>query len=214
MESLVHQSFEDVLRKELGFLLIKPDSVQLGIAEELLQYSAQRIQAVGIGVLNGVYIIQIQESDIDEMYATVKEGVGGLLKKYLTEDISVLATFLGNSTDDVWEFLHHLRGKRLMDRTAEELDSSPVLQYGLIDIIPVPSTRKAYAKAMEKLKLRINDPSIPFDDDEYRVYCRNLVHVPDNLREVHALLNMLTPAQIMENLPVSVYKAIKAELEG
>ena len=49
------------------------------------------------------------------------------------------------------------------------------------------------------------------DNEEFKVYCRNLIHSPDDLQETLGLLNLLGEGQLKENLSpklLSMYKEI------
>lgn len=209
--------YESYLRRNLGMILIKPDSVKLGIAENVIDFAISKVQESGIGEINGVYIVQINKQDIAEIYSTVKAGVGEVLKNYMTEDLSVLLTFKGNGNDDIWDFLHSIRGKRLMDRTPEELDSGMAMKNGIRDWIPLPSTRNKYKSSFETLKERYRrgDKSniINFSDADYSIYCQNLVHVPDDLREIVALLQLLNQDEIIQNISKTKLEKIKETIK-
>lgn len=208
MERLTSENHEQFLRTNLGLFLVKPDAIKLGIAEEIINYAIEQVHDNQKGEINGIYIVQLGKDDVPKVYSTVKREIGEVLIDYLTEDVSVLVTFKGNKKDDLWEFLRNMRGKRLMDRTEEELDNSGGIQTGIRDILPVPSTRQLYRNAFEKLKLRRKDSTIPFTDEEYRVYCRNLVHAPDDLREGCALLKLINQEELEQNLTISEYQAM------
>jgi nucleoside diphosphate kinase len=213
MERNNPQGCENYLKTKLGLLLIKPDAVQLGIVEEIIDFVTHEAHFSKTAQLNGVYIINLQKPDIPLIYASVQTGVGEILKEYMTENICVLVTFKGNKRVDLWKFLHDIRGKRLMDRTPEELQQGISKINGIRDWIPLPSTRKSYENAFQKLEKRFiagdKSKDIPFTDEEYRIYCRNLVHVPDNLQEVFALLQLLERREIEENLTIEEFKTIK-----
>ncbi len=49
-------------------------------------------------------------------------------------------------------------------------------------------------------------------NEERKAYCRNLVHVPDNLREICVLLSLLSEKEIEQNLPIEQYHKIQNSL--
>lgn len=203
--SLENGEYEREFRTRLGIMVIKPDAVQLGIGEELIYYITTKLYESNAGVLNGAYIVQINRDYIPSLYPNLGREVGEIVRDYLSEDISIIATFKGNRSQDIWGELHQMKGTRLMDRSEEQLNQPMGIKTGIRDIIPVPSTRNRFQEAFEKLKLRIIDKTIPFTDPEYKVYCRNLIHTPDDLREGIALLNILDRDQIKENIPLSEF---------
>lgn len=191
MEYLKNDS-EEFLRRNTGLVFIKPDAVQLGVAEEIIDYIATRVYVEGMGILDKVCIIQLKSEDVLAIYPEITDRAVETVTDYLTEDVSILVTFKGNQKDDIWQFLEDLRGKRLLDRTFEELENAGGIKTGVRDIIPIAGTRDLYKGVFDKLKLRQLGKEPSFTDGEFKIYCRNLIHIPDRVTEAVALLKLLT----------------------
>jgi len=102
--------------------------------------------------------------------------------------------------------------KRVVERTDDELDNIQGIGTGIRDMIPIPGTRQRYKPVFEKLKESHNNPDVVFTEEEFRIYCRNLIHIPDNLQETCALLGLLNEQELKENLDEQAYQTICSSL--
>jgi hypothetical protein len=213
MEKLNLERYEAYLRTTLGLLLIKPDALALGVEDYIIHYVDESLRNEKAGSLNGVYIIQIKDKDVRNIYATVKRPLSPVLKAYLTEDVSVLVTFKGDGKKDIWQKVSQLKGKRLLDRSENELDNGMGWLKGIRNAIPIPGTRELYVPVFERVKQIQKDPKVRFTEEEYNQFSRNLVHTPDDLVEAFALLSLLNKNDIDDNLPLGEFDQIKTLLQ-
>jgi hypothetical protein len=204
--------FDSEISRRLGILFIKTDAVDLGITEEIIAYAAERVEKQGVGKLNGVYLLETLPCELIPMlYPKLSPDGYEIVADYLCEGNCVMATFKGNGSTDMRQLMNQIKGRRMRDWTLEELNGKMGLNDSVRGMLPVPGTTDKYADAMVKLKAQKTNPALRFTDEEFRVYCRNLIHSPDDLQETIGLLNLLSKVQLRENLSpklLSMYKEI------
>lgn len=198
------------LTHKTGVILIKPDAVELGIAEDIIDYANERVEAQRAGSLEGVYLIdRIGCKDIPSLYPNLSPDGYGMVENYLCTGSSVMAVFRGTGHVNMRELMLDIKGKRMRDWTLEELEGKMGMKDSIRGMLPVPGTISEYADAVAKLKAQKSDPSLRFTDEEFKVYCKNLIHSPDDLYETVGVLSLLSKDQLRESLSPKGYLIYK-----
>ncbi|MGA7733635.1 MAG: hypothetical protein WCD37_20425 [Chloroflexia bacterium] len=190
------------LLAQTGALLIKPDAVELGIAEELIYEAQSRLLKENIE-LTGVAILTVPDDAGHKLYPSMNsDKLTYVMREYLTQGESVIAIFVGGQSTNVTERLVEIRGKQLFNYSVEELMAMPYgLQDSLRGIIPVPGTGEHYRPIIQRLisdRLGLTRPLTKRQD--YSAGYRNLVHAPRDPMELCGLLSIAPPDLLREAL--------------
>lgn len=183
------------LSERIGVVVFKPDAVRLGIVEELIAHIAEKGQKNNVATINTVSILRLKPQQVESIYSSVLDRVGPEFHKYMLSGPIVVLTLTGNGKDNVLEFLLQIKGKRFKDRSIIQFSSNS-LETGIRDLVPVPGTRKRYAKIFKKVMTGDRH----FSNREYAIYCQNLIHTPDNEAELIAILELLPQLEKLQNL--------------
>lgn len=197
------------LSKHVAAMLIKPDAVDLDITEFLIEHVAGLMKQRCNAELEGVHVIEsLKEQDIAILYPSLDRDGIEIVRSYLSSGLSVLVTFRGDGTKDLWSGLKQIKGPRMIDWDEEELSGSLGINNFVRAMIPVPGTLGEYEPVLEKIRLKKSDPSARFTDKEFRVYCRNLIHTPDNRQELLGLLSLLDKTSLRTTLGSDIVEAL------
>lgn len=211
METLNTSLVESELRQRIGFVLIKPDAIELGIDDFVINYLQSSLQAHA--ELNGIYVVKVKQENVKGIYSAAKMYESAAVINYVTSGNSIVATFSGNGLVDLWATLKNMKGKKLIDRTDEELEGSMGWRKGIRNAIPIPSTKTDYKPVFEKIKEYKLEATNYFTRTEFDTFVKNLVHTPDNLMEFYSLVKLLKPKEISYELsPFNIFR-IKQELQ-
>lgn len=189
------------LQTKLGAMLIKPDAVNLGVAEPIIAHVSKKLYEEQIGTISGVYLIDgIPISMVPILYPSLPVDGCETVSQYLSDGMCVLAFFEGSGNVDMWAEMTKLKGRRMNDWSIEELGGAVGLNNFIRAMLPVPGTRDKYFPVIDKIILKKRDKSARFTDAEFQIYCRNLVHTPDNIDEFCGLLELISDEQKRELL--------------
>jgi hypothetical protein len=210
-------TLEDIFDRELamkaGFLLIKPDAVQLGVAEYIIDYAAQRVEKEKAGKLSGVYILNpLRTEQVPLLYPQMTSDTFPRVANYLGEENSVMAVFKGNGLVDMRMLMLKIRGRGMHNWSMEELNGSIGLEDSVRGMLPVPGTTNLYFDVINKLKAKKCDSTLKLTSDELIIFCRNLVHSPGDYEETLGILGLLNITQLKENIPsklLTFYREIR-----
>ncbi len=202
---------ENELRTKVGLVLIKPDAIELGIEEFLVDYLQTKLQ--NEAELNGGYFVSIKQEDLNGIYSAAKMYTSQAVVNYITSGTSILISFRGFGKTDIWARLNQLKGKKLINRNGEELDGPISWERGVRNAIPIPSTKKEYLPVFDKIKKYGEEATVHFTDFEFGTYVKNLLHTPDNLMEFYSLLKLLKPDEISNEITNQQLHKIKQSLQ-
>ena len=209
VEALIPSKYGKLLQEEFihkfGVVLIKPDAVELGVDDYIIGRFTQELYEGGIGVLQGVYEVNVKKIDIPLIYPSMSKEDYLAVESYLTEGPSVLFTYTGSGRFNLQDRINNIKGKRLGDSSLEELDGKNGFGNSIRGMLPVPGTIKQFEPVVRRIKLKKNDPSIRFSDAEYHIYSKNLVHSPNDYLETFGLLCLLSAQQLREVLSSKQY---------
>lgn len=176
--------------ENIGACLVKPDAVELGVAEYILAHIAHALAIKKAGEMTLVSVIdKLPFEKVPALYPKLDADGYEIVRDYLCAGTCVLAFYKGNG---VGKELLAMKGKRMGDWSLDELDGSIGWKEGIRCAMPLPGTTKEYQPIVERIRARrLGQPS-RFTDDEFRVYCRNLIHTPDDDQELLGLLSLLS----------------------
>jgi nucleoside diphosphate kinase len=186
------QGFSDI-RIKLGFIMFKPDAVAQDLIEYLVEHTRQEMLKHAVGDLYGVHIVKIDRNQAPEVYPDLDMEGNETVYQYISSDNSVLVSIAGFGKKDVWAELKALKGRRLSDWTENELREGVGLQQFIRGMIPTVGNRDKFKPIIDKLLAKKQDSRIKFTQDEFDLYCQNLVHTPDTMNEFIALRNLIPP---------------------
>lgn len=172
-----------------GMLMIKPDAVSLGIAEDLIEYTRVRMLTEASAVLTGVFFVEsINREDLSYMYPDVRGNKLDLSMHNFNLGPSVILTFNGMRDDiDLWRQAYLIRGKTMRHQTQTGLRDS------IRGILPIAGVPGDYRIMTEKYK----KPGPMTDEDELIMHF-NLAHSPDNVQEVAGLLRLISDTELVQ----------------
>lgn len=190
----------ETLQKHVGLMLIKPDAINLGIGEDIINHVTQIMYPNAN--LTGVYIIDnITVEQIPIIYPELPSDGYEIVYEYLTSGPCILFGFTSdNEESNLLNTMKKIKGPRLIDWRDEYFEYRPGITSFIRATIPVPGTEMLYKRVIEKILLKRNDPTIRFTDDEFKIYCQNLVHSPDNFKEMFGLLSLVSENEKKEML--------------
>lgn len=182
-EHIFDETSESILRERLGIALIKPDAVELGIAEYIIDFLNYKMITLAEAELSGVFIISDLDYEIvrkiypkspEHKISTVFEQFRG------HEGLIIIYKGYGHK-QDLWKLLRELRGESLFYRTEVGIERG-----GIRGIIPVPSTGDNFRVIQNKL-----NRGEELTRDELRTYHANLMHTPENFDEFLGLASLI-----------------------
>lgn len=183
-----------------GAVLFKPDAVEGCVVEELSAYIAQRLYGENVGSIHTVHFLNVHSESVTLIYPDLPSDAIPGVTSFLTEGTSILTTFIGNGSRDITAYLNRLKGRQMLEWTTEELNTGKGLKDSLRGVILRPGTRIDYQPVINKIIQKKSDRRLRFTDDEYGIYIRNLVHVPDSSEEMYGLLSALSEDELEETL--------------
>ncbi len=173
----------------LGFALIKPDAIELGIAESIIHRLISETEQYPHISLEGVDIIEgVGEEQLAKIYPELDAGYYTAYVDYFRDNRTILLTFKGTpqNTVDINQVLKNAKGK---------IGRGQGWQDGVRAVIPIPSTRKDFDVISEKLRT-----GAVLTPEDYNFLCKNLLHTPETDQEVLGLLELLDPDKAKEYL--------------
>lgn len=199
-------SMSQSLAAQIGVLLVKPDAVEYGIAEELIYAAQSRLIEDNIE-LTGVAALTIPGDVGRKLYPTLHpDNLVYLMENYLTKGVSVIAVFCGDGAVNATNRLRQIEGKPIWNYSARELVTMPFgLQDSLRGIIPVPGTGESYRRGILRLLHDRLGLTTTYEDwDDYGAVNQSLVHVAEDAREVCGLLSIL-PLDVLRDALGDLY---------
>ncbi len=209
VEASISNKDNELLEEEFvhrfGVVLIKPDAIALGVDEFIIGRLTQELYESKTGILQGVYEVGVKKMDIPYIYPSIPKEDYAVIEDYLSEGSSILLTYRGSGRSNLQDRINEIKGKRLGDWSIEELEGANGFGNSIRGMIPVPGTIEQFEPVIKRIKLKKIDPSIRFSDAEYRIYCRNLIHSPNDCLETLSLLRLLSQQQLIEVLSPRQY---------
>jgi len=199
-EIIKSQEYETKLRHNLGLMLVKPDAIEAGIAEELIDHAHRKLKdgVPDIELLGAAIVPSFNDADVDKIYPDLHGEFKQALKSFYKQGPSIAVFWSSKSgTQDIWAQLIKIRGKITVG-------------YGLDDsirsIIPLPGHKERYEETTNKLQ------SGNLDFDDYIELCKSLVHVPQNMKEFTGLFLSINEEDINDILHEDKFKNLRKEL--
>lgn len=185
-ETTGYKEYETNLRRSLGIMLMKPDSLEAGIAEELIDhtYSKLRKKVSDIELLGAVIVSSFNEADVERIYPDLEQTYKDAFKVFYKQGPLVVVFWESKSgQDDIWVLLKSIRGK---------ISEGSGLEDSIRSIIPLPGYREKYNEMTKKLEGGI------LTSEDYIELCKSLVHIPENIKEVAGLFLCIDETEINE----------------
>lgn len=174
-ESSHIKDLETDLRQNVGLVLIKPDAVNNGIAEDLIGNVFSKLQKniPDIEMEDVIFIDSFNADEVSRIYPDLDKKYLDAHKK-LFENGSLVAVFFSSESgqSDIWSLLLKIRGKA---REGSGIEDS------IRSILPLPGDRARF----EELSRKAENETL--NSDDYVDIIKNLMHVPSNVQEFIAL---------------------------
>lgn len=187
-----HYSLERELRGSVGLMLLKPDTINLGVEEFIINLVTTNMIGRG-GQLSIVKMIDgITDDQLQYIYPTLAPHYFRALSKLMIEQPSVLLVFVSSSANnegeriDLWEALTAIKGK--VDPTR-----SKGFNEGVRSAIPIPGRIGTFNRISSILQ-----SGEDLSETEYLELVQNLAHTPENIHEFAGLLQLLSLEEITE----------------
>lgn len=186
-ETLFRKDYEEVehrLRHRFGFMILKPDAIELDIFEYLIYIVTSRM--LPKANLDSMILLEpISQEDLGYMYPQLEERYfWGHCISFQKPSILLIYRGQGSETD-LWRELKDIRGK-IHPRNRQ--------LFGIKDsvrgIIPLPGDIQTFVEVTERIQLG----TVTRNDHIWM--SRNLAHVPENLTEVAGVLRLLSHEQL------------------
>lgn len=185
-ETIDSHQYETKTRHTLGMMLVKPDAIEAGIAEALIVHTFDRLKAEIFDIdLKGVVLIDsFSHEQTEQIYPDLDEKYKKAYKSIYCEGPMIVVFWSSESgRHDIWSKLKTIRGK-------------VTLGHGLNDsirsIIPLPGYKQKYEELSGKLQTGL------LSDDDYIELSKNLVHIPENLKEFAGLFVNIPENEVHE----------------
>lgn len=183
----------DRLRTTTGFCLLKPDAVELDVAEFIIAHLAKVMYTQFNAELGLVIDLQLGGARdlacVYPKYPIFKPQARESMLAYFTSAPSIFITF--HTRDevpqvDLWEALSVIKGRVMWHWTVDQLLGCANVDDFVRALVPLPGTRDVFAPIMQKI-IEGRD----LTDDEYFHYIQNLIHTPETAEEVKGLIGLL-----------------------
>ncbi len=196
--------YERNLRHSLGIMLIKPDALEEGIAEVLIDYTHQKLKAkvADIELTGAILIPFFNERQVKKIYPDLDDRFINAFNAFYKEGPLVVVFWSSNSAQqDLWSLLRTIRGK---------VNQGSGLEDSIRSIIPLPGLgrRERYEEITRKLENR------DLNDEDYIELCKTLVHVPEDIKEFAGLLLSIDQPEIIEVLGSDKTRELTAKLSS
>jgi nucleoside diphosphate kinase len=191
-ENISHVDFENELRHKIGVVLVKPDAVESGVAEEIIAHVFDKLKVTipDIALEDVVIVPSFKPDEVEKIYPNLKGEYQKAVKTVLSNGPSVAVYFSSKSGDkDIWESMYRIRGKVKAGHGIED---------SIRAIIPLPGDRKVFEEISTKIK-----SGEQMTDADYENACKNLIHVPDDMKEFASLSQIVNSHQELELLKKS-----------
>jgi hypothetical protein len=188
--------------KEIGIMLLKPDALKYKKDEEIINILKSQLCESNIADFAGIYKVnEISGKNIPKIYPDLDTTFYPTVEKYLSSGPSIIILFINKSNLDIEKKMLDLRGKRMLDWTEEELDGIKDLRNGIRFMLPLEETKDAFKDIIQNIKDRIKNVNVnlKFTNEQYDLYCQNLVHTPEGINELLAILDLI-PGQILKKM--------------
>ncbi|HXH26627.1 MAG TPA: hypothetical protein VNG90_01910 [Candidatus Acidoferrum sp.] len=179
--------------KSYNAFVIKPDAIRKGQLEIVMAKIRAGIRDFGQIVATRV-LKPITECDVETMYPLLHPDGLQKAKNWLVGGemiILIIESHLPSA--ELFSRVSDIKGPRLIDWSAERLRRGRILDGSLRDLLPPPGEEEIYAKVVELILAKREDPTIQFLGEQkalYTFYAQNLVHTPDNERELLGLFQL------------------------
>lgn len=201
-ELIEHTEFEQHLRSTLGVMLMKPDALEVGIVEELIDYTYTRLQTIvpNIELAGAILIPSFNEAEVEKIYPDLEDKYRDAFKIFYKQGPLVAVFWSSDSTpQDLWIILKTLRGK---------ITEGFGLNDSIRSIIPLPGNRERYEEITKKIE------SEELNSDDYIELCRSLVHIPENIKEFAGLFLSIDQSEIIDVFGSDKAKELTTNLSG
>jgi hypothetical protein len=192
---------------QIGVLLVKPDAVGYGIAEELIHAAQARLIQDNVA-LTGVAVLTIPGDAGHKLYPTLHpDNRAYNMESYLTRGESVVVVFRGDGSLHVTNRLRQIEGRPIWNYSARELVTLPYgLQDSLRGIIPVPGAAESYRRGIRRLLQDRLGLTTSYEHWEaYEAVTQTLVHVAADVMELCGLLS-LVPSTVLTDALGDLYR--------
>jgi hypothetical protein len=199
-------SMAQSLAAQIGVLLVKPDAVEYGIAEDLIYAAQSRLYKDNIE-LTGIAALTIPGDVGRKLYPTLyPDNLTYLMENYLTRGLSVIAVFRGDGAVNATNRLRQIEGRPIWNYSAKELVTMPYgLQDSLRGIIPVPGTGESYRRGILRLLQDRLGLTTSYENwEDYEAVNLSLVHAAEDPREVCGLLSIV-PSNVLRDALGNLY---------
>jgi hypothetical protein len=187
---LVSQALQEC--QSFGSLVLKPDAIRKKQVEIIMQKIHAALITFGGRIVARSLISPVSEIHVETMYPLLQGRELQEAKAYLVGGEMIVMIITANlSASDLFRKISDIKGPRLIDRTYERLIEGRIMHGSLRDLLPVPGEEDAYRSVLPKIFAKQADPSIRFTDDEYEFYAQNLVHSPDNQKELEGTFQLV-----------------------
>lgn len=174
----------DLLKKRCGLLMIKPDAINLGVEEYVIAEFCSRLQ--GKASLDLVEVITItSEKQVQNIYPHASQNLLSFIVPNLLNQRVILVSFNCKSNTNLWKDLSAIKGPnpKRWSVAMHEGDTRP--HFFIRGWLPVPGSSPVWKKIIAKIK-----GGDELTQQEYLIYCQNLVHTPDTIQEFEGLLSL------------------------
>ncbi len=182
------------MQEHIGFIVMKPDAIELGVAEELIGMATEKLLQEGIHLLHGEVITIESEVQLRLLYPHIDEAdFWRHMKDYFLGNLVAVTVYYSHEPTHIERTIKNIKGPRPRDWEITQLEGARSIDDFLRALIPVPGTEQVVKPLLEKiLESKRRNGIFEFTDAEFAIYSRNLVHSPEGEDEYQGMLKLLS----------------------
>ena len=168
---------EEALKHKFGFIMLKPDAVEFGVKEFLIDHIIKVLKKKKVFLRGIVNIPPISEHRTANLYPDVNDNYfRAYAESYAENDKFVLVFESSDIGIDIWAEMLKLRGT---------IGNGTSIEDSIRSIIPLPGQEEKFYEIRDRIKSGI------LTHEDYKHMAKNLVHVPDNIAEFAGVLSII-----------------------